>query len=103
MKDYNVIVGNNIKVLRNYREMSQHDLAVKCGHTTDSARTWISKIESGKRATYTTDIGPIAEALGVLPAVLYVEYNTSDPEQMARRMILYSEMLYEQLIRNPEE
>lgn len=104
MKDYNAIVGSNIKALRQYREMSQNDLAMKCGHDSPSARTWISKIESGQRATYTTDIGPIADALGVMPATLFMEQQKMD-DQIARvkRMLEYDAMLIEHLQRNPEE
>ena len=71
MTDYKVVVGKNIKVIRESKKMSQEELANACGHTTDSARSWISKIESGKRNTTTEEIANIARILGVAPSRLF--------------------------------
>lgn len=90
MKNYNEIVGANIRLLREYREMSQHQLAVKCGHDTSSARSWISKIESGQRSTYTSDVGIIAENLGVEPQALFIEMESPDPRKQLRRLLAYA-------------
>lgn len=103
MKDYNIIVGGNIRAIRTYKHMSQHTLAVKCGHNTPSARAWISKIESGQRATYTSDIGIIADALGVEPPALFVDYQTTDPDIVYDKMMAYTKALTEQLQHNPNE
>ena len=71
MTDYKVVVGKNIKVIRESKKMSQEELANACGHTTDSARSWISKIESGKRNTTTEEIANIARILDVSPSRLF--------------------------------
>lgn len=81
MKDYKAIVGKNIKVIRENKKMSQEELANACGHTTDSARSWISKIESGKRNTTTDELANIARILGISPSRLFepislIDHNT---------------------------
>lgn len=103
MKDYQKIVGINIKALRKERDLTQEQLARRCGNISDSARSWISKIESGQRATYTTDIGLIASALDVMPAVLFVDYDTPNDAIRIKRLLKYNEMLVEQLQHDPTE
>lgn len=103
MKDYQKIVGINIKALRKERDLTQEQLARRCGNASDSARSWISKIESGQRATYTTDIGLIASALDVMPAVLFVDYYTQNEAIRIERLLKYNEMLVEQLQHDPTE
>lgn len=103
MKDYQKIVGINIKALRKYKKMSQEQLARKCGNDSDSARSWISKIESGTRATYTTDIGIISDALDVLPSVLFVDYETRNNDLLIKRLLAYNALLTFQLHHDPNE
>ena len=92
MKNYLKIVGANIRKIRELRDMSQQQLAIKCGHTSDSARSWISKIESGERSTHTDDIAIIANALDVPPSMLYVEFNGNNAD-FEKRMLAYIESL----------
>lgn len=91
MKDYLKIVGTNIRKIRELRGISQQQLAIKCGHTSDSARSWISKIESGERSTHTDDIGMIAIALDVPPSTLYIEFDTYNPDDFRKRLMAYIE------------
>ncbi len=65
-----------IKRLREEQDMSQDDLARKCGY---SDRSTISKIEKGERNLPGSKIKIIAEALGVKPSYLMDgENNKSD-------------------------
>ncbi len=67
---------DRIKRLREEQDMSQDDLAKKCGY---SDRSTISKIEKGERNLPGSKIKIIAEALGVKPSYLMDgENNKSD-------------------------
>ena len=91
MKDYKVIVGENIKRIRQEKNMTQDALANACGHDSGSARSWVSKIESGVRNTTTEEIGKIAQALGVFPAMLFIDTNSFD--DFEKRIFAYSEIM----------
>lgn len=93
MKDYLKIVGTNIRKIRELRDMSQQQLAIKCGHKSESARSWISKIESGERSTHTDDIGIIATALDVPPSTLYIEFGGNNLCEFEKRMQAYIKSL----------
>lgn len=59
---YLIEIGNRIKALRTERDMSQDELAKKCGYT---SRSTINKIELGINDVPQSKIKAIAEALGV--------------------------------------
>ena len=58
---------DRIKRLRIEKEMSQEELALKCGYT---SRSTINKIEKGERNITGDKIQAIAQALGVKPSYL---------------------------------
>lgn len=67
------------KYIRKKREekgMSQEEFANKCGHFSGSARSWTSKVESGKIRLSLDDAENISKALGVSPLDLLGLDNT---------------------------
>jgi len=103
--------GENIKQLRVNLNMSQDELAEKCGYTDRSS---IAKIESGKADIPQKKIKAFADALKVPPGVLLEKKNMSsnkelqnleiviekksNDEQFLKRMLAYAKLLSE----NPE-
>lgn len=87
MKEKQKMLGQRIRTIRELKGMSQEDLANKCGHTNENARSWISKIESGQRCPNIDDVFIIAESLGVEPFILFIETNPTP--QMLDRMLKY--------------
>lgn len=59
---YLIEIGSRIKALRTERDMSQDELAKRCGYT---SRSTINKIELGINDVPQSKIKAIAEALGV--------------------------------------
>ncbi len=57
-------LGLNIKRLREAQDMSQDELAHKCGYDSDNSRSTIQKIESGKNDIPASKLKKIADALG---------------------------------------
>ena len=64
-KQHMLTLGQNIRRIRQERELSQEQLANLCGHTDSNARSWISKIESGTNDPPASELKLIARALGV--------------------------------------
>ena len=64
-KQHMLTLGQNIRRIRQERELSQEQLANLCGHTNSNARSWISKIESGTNDPPASELKLIARALGV--------------------------------------
>lgn len=64
-KTFLKILGNNIKLYREEKGLSQEELANLCGWNTNNARSTISKIESGTNDVPTSKLKIIAEKLGV--------------------------------------
>lgn len=64
-KQHMLTLGQNIRRIRQERELSQEQLANLCGHTNSNARSWISKIESGTNDPPASELKLIAKALGV--------------------------------------
>jgi len=89
MKNALEIVGKNIRYLREHKKMSQEELAHRCGHTTENARSWISKIERGKTNAPLDEVAKIAYALDVEPFVLFIEMEK--PADPAERLLAYAE------------
>lgn len=68
-------IGNNIKKRRLELNMSQGELAKKCGFTYPAA---ISKIEKGQRDVNSSKLELIADALGVSPVDLILDKEDID-------------------------
>ena len=62
-KDIKKEFGDRLRVLRRDRQLSQEDLALKCGLD----RTYIGGVERGERNISLLNIHKIASALGVSP------------------------------------
>lgn len=60
-KDYNVIIGNNLRAERNRVHLSQEELAEKAG----LQRQHIGKIENGKIDMRVSTLVPILKALNL--------------------------------------
>ena len=58
-------LGRNIRNRRNELNMSQEELAKRCGHDTAHGRSWVSKIEKGVNDPPASELKLIAKALGV--------------------------------------
>lgn len=59
-----------IKDMREHLKMSQEEFANKCGHISTNARSWTSKLESGKIKLSLNDVEKVAAALSVSPVDL---------------------------------
>lgn len=57
--------SKRIKELREKLQMSQEEFANKCGHTSDNARSWTSKLETGRIKLSLDDAVIVADALKV--------------------------------------
>lgn len=57
--------SKRIKELREKMQMSQEEFANKCGHTSDNARSWTSKLETGRIKLSLDDAFIVADALKV--------------------------------------
>lgn len=57
--------SKRIKELRKKLQMSQEEFANKCGHTSDNARSWTSKLETGRIKLSLDDAVIVADALKV--------------------------------------
>lgn len=56
-----------IKKIREERGMTQEEFANKCGHFSNNARSWTSKVESGKIKLSLDDAQAVSKALNVSP------------------------------------
>lgn len=79
IRDYHYSVL--IKELREKLQMSQEEFANRCGHTSDNARSWASKLESGRIKLSLDDLSTVAKALNVSPVeLLYPELCENAPK-----------------------
>lgn len=67
---FQIALGSVIRNLREELNMTQDELAGKCGYTSENKRSTINKIESGKSDLPATKIVAIAKALNINPAEL---------------------------------
>lgn len=102
MYDYVKTVGKNINAIRTGKNMSQEKLANLCGHNTESARSWISKIEKGQRNIGTDELGKIAYALNVTPNTLFIEIECKDTESLYNRLMAYNDE-FQKIINDKKE
>lgn len=81
-KKYLVEIGNRIKNLRTQEDLTQEDLALRCGYT---SRSTINKIEMGINDVSQSKLKDIATALGVPVGALLGndEIGNSDPQKTA--------------------
>lgn len=93
MEDKMKKLGNRIRLIRQAKGMSQETLANMCGNDSAHARSWISKIESGKRNPNMEDLYKIADALGVELSILFIESEpTSDYlDRALKYMVLFEQ------------
>lgn len=85
-QQHRIILGQNIKRIRTSLEMSQEELAKKCGHTNSNARSWVSKIEKGVNDPPASELKLIAKALGVTCIELMSEPNETEEKRKACEM-----------------
>ncbi len=64
--DVVVLLGQNVRRLRQQRGLSQEELALDAG----MKRSYLSDLERGTRNPSVKALGRLAEALGVDPAIL---------------------------------
>ena len=68
-----------IKEIREEMGMSQDVFANMCGHTSENARSWTSKVESGKIKLSLDDVETVANALSISPVDLVITPDNGDP------------------------
>jgi HTH-type transcriptional regulator, competence development regulator len=62
-----VLIGQTIREIRLYRQLTQLELAARCGFN----RTFIVAVEKGRQNASAMTLITIAAALGVLPSELF--------------------------------
>lgn len=92
-------LGNNIRMYREQKGLSQEELANRCGWTTNNARSTISKIESGVNDVPTSKVKVIAEQLGVSVCDLMNSSANVHTKDKIRKLIeqCYGKEVYETL------
>ena len=92
-------LGNNIRMYREQKGLSQEELANRCGWTTNNARSTISKIESGVNDVPTSKVKMIAEQLGVSVCDLMNSSANVQTKDKIRKLIeqCYGKEVYETL------
>lgn len=98
-KEFMKTLGNNIRMYREQKGLSQEELANRCGWTTNNARSTISKIESGVNDVPTSKVKVIAEQLGVSVCELMNSSANVQTKDKIRKLIeqCYGKEVYETL------
>lgn len=98
-KEFMKTLGNNIRMYREQKGLSQEELANHCGWTTNNARSTISKIESGVNDVPTSKVKVIAEQLGVSVCDLMNSSANVQTKDKIRKLIeqCYGKEVYETL------
>lgn len=98
-KEFMKTLGNNIRMYREQKGLSQEELANRCGWTTNNARSTISKIESGVNDVPTSKLKVIAEQLGVSVCDLMNSSVNVQTKDKIRKLIeqCYGKEVYETL------
>ena len=98
-KEFMKTLGNNIRMYREQKGLSQEELANRCGWTTNNARSTISKIESGVNDVPTSKVKVIAEQLGVSVCDLMNSSANVQTTDKIRKLIeqCYGKEVYETL------
>lgn len=92
-KEYLKAFGERICQLRTERNMSQDELARKCGYTSDNARSSIQKIEAGRNDPPASKIQAIANALEVsLDTLLENLPNANDSVASSKKSAIYDDV-----------
>lgn len=84
-------LGENIKLMRQQKGMSQEELASRVGTT----RSQISNIERGFRKTTTDRMVVIADALGCNVADLYDEEEKKQLDEEGKRWAIFNKKMKE--------
>ena len=97
-----------IKEVRERLGMSQEEFANKCGHNSDNARSWASKVESGRIKLSLDDATTVANALDISPLSLLDLDNVSLACENASKIDLNNEEVnlirqYKKLSNNGKE
>lgn len=79
------IVGNNLRMMRERRGITQEDLALKSGLT----QGYINFLENGKRGYSKKSLEKIANALGIQISELFEEKTREEPAIVAEQPLLY--------------
>ena len=92
-KEYLKAFGERICQLRTERNMSQDELARKCGYISDNARSSIQKIEAGRNDPPASKIQAIANALEVsLDALLENFPNARVSATFSKQFAIYDDV-----------
>lgn len=78
-------LGQNVRMYRKQKGLSQDELAKKCGFEKENSRSTISKIEKGVNDVPASTLKAIAKALDVSVCTL-----TQDTEQVQKEMLLHN-------------
>jgi transcriptional regulator with XRE-family HTH domain len=89
-------VGNNLKRIREALNLTQEELALKCGLT----QAYINFLESGKRGYTRKTIEKIAEVLNIPISQLFEEQREEGPTKVAELPVRYKEKrhIYNEII-----
>ena len=85
MAQLNLIVGNNIRILRKNRGLSQEELPEQCG----LHRTYVGAIERGERNITLGTLEKFAKALNVRPEALLVRKDEANKRKSSKTNFEY--------------
>lgn len=80
MTQLNLIVGNNIRMLRTNRSLSQEQFAEQCG----LHRTYVGAIERGERNITLGTLEKFARALNVRPETLLIRNDNAKKRRTSK-------------------
>jgi Predicted transcriptional regulator len=84
------VLGNNVRILRNHKKISQLELALRTGRT----QAFINKLENGKKWASAETLALLCRELDVPPSMLFLTDDANDKEsgyavrQSKEKMIL---------------
>ncbi len=79
------IVGNNVRMMRERRGITQEDLALRSGLT----QGYINFLENGKRGYSERSLAKIANALGIQISGFFEEKTKEEPTIVAEQPLVY--------------
>ncbi len=92
-KDYNIlsIVGNNLRILRNRKNISQLELSSRTG----LSHTFINNIENGKKWISAQTLEILSIELGAYPFEFFLTPDVPDSESGYRSKKIQEQMILE--------